>query len=41
MLYLEQVVTIPDPSDSSKTKMVNYDASGYIYNDEGKKQVKK
>ncbi|TLS98939.1 flagellar hook capping FlgD N-terminal domain-containing protein [Aliarcobacter cibarius] len=41
MLYLEQVVTIPDPSDSSKTKMVNYDASGYIYNDEGKKTGQK
>lgn len=37
LLYLEQVVTIPDPEDSSKTKIINYDAAGYIYDDEGNK----
>ena len=37
MLYLEQVVTMPDPDDSSKVKMINYDAAGYIYDDSGKK----
>ena len=41
MLYLEQVVTIPDPSDSSKTKMINYDAAGYIYDDNGQKTGQK
>lgn len=41
MLYLEQVVNIPDPADSSKTKMVNYDAAGYIYDDNGQKTGQK
>ena len=41
MLYLEQVVTIPDPLDSSKTKMINYDAAGYIYDDNGQKTGQK
>lgn len=41
MLYLEQVVTVPDPSDSSKTKMINYDAAGYIYDDNGQKTGQK
>ncbi len=37
MLYLENIVTMPDPSDATKTKMVNYDAAGYIYDDKGQK----
>lgn len=37
MLYLEQVITMPDPDDSSKTKMLNYDVAGHIYNDKGEK----
>lgn len=41
MLYLEQVVNVPDPADSSKTKMVNYDAAGYIYDDNGQKTGQK
>lgn len=41
MLYLEQIVNIPDPADSSKTKMVNYDAAGYIYDDNGQKTGQK
>ncbi len=37
LLYLEQIVSIPDPEDSSKTKIINYDAAGYIYDDDGNK----
>lgn len=37
MLYLENIVTMPDPNDSSKTKMLNYNAAGYIYDDNGQK----
>lgn len=41
MLYLEQIVTIPDPNDDTKTQMVNYDAAGYIYGEDGKKTGQK
>ncbi|WP_198305164.1 flagellar hook assembly protein FlgD [Arcobacter vandammei] len=37
MLYLEDIVTMADPDDASKTKMVNYDVAGYIYDDKGQK----
>lgn len=41
MLYLEQIVTIPDPNDDTKTQTVNYDAAGYIYGEDGKKTGQK
>ena len=41
MLYLEQIVTIPDPNDDTKTQTVNYDAAGYIYDENGKKTGQK
>ncbi len=37
MLYLEDRVVVPDPNDSTKTQIVNYNAIGEILDDNGNK----
>ncbi len=37
MLYLEDRVVVPDPSDSTKSQIVNYNAVGEILDDNGNK----
>lgn len=37
MLYVEDQVIMPDPSDSSKNQLVNYNAAGEILDSSGKK----